>query len=135
MQKSIIREIREACGMTQEEFARVAGRSTPMIRLYEKGAIPPREVIEAIKSLAVERGLVDLAAALDEWQVDRVLYPPGQASVTGKPRPGSKKWHEMLDEVLDSGQPDAIQAVESNLHVFVQTVRLRRPKKIREKSG
>jgi len=125
--ENLVRQIRDFSGMNQEDFARAIKRSTAMLRHYEKGITPPLDVIETLKTLAVKAGHPEIAVALssDEWKVQRV-FQPGETIISAPRRAANSEWHQMLDEVLDSGQRDAIEAVQSNLLVFVDRVRLRK---------
>ena len=118
--------------MNQVDFAREIGKSLSMSRNYEKGQTPPPEVIERLKIMAVEVGLADVAIALgrsDSWEVRRVFHPSetiitqpkSDAAPGGPPRHGDD-WHQMLSAILQSGNEEAIRAVQSNLVVFSKYV-------------
>src|SRR5450755_3155375 len=115
--------------MNQETFAREIGRSTPSLRGYEAGRVPPDDVIEKLKTIATARGRADLAVNLtsDEWKVRRVIWPgetligasgsvPKAPTDSRDPRRGD--WHTIRDQILDSGQADAVNAVQDVLLVI-----------------
>lgn len=117
MLQKIIRQIREAAGLNQVEFARQLGKSLATVRNYEHGHTPPPAVVEKLQALASLYGRSDLADTLNRSSAPHA------------------RWHDLLEDILDSGHSDAIQAVESNLLMFSEMVRLRRaPTKIAEKS-
>jgi len=144
MDNNLIRQIREAAGLNQSNFARAIGRSVQMLQLYERSqAPPPAEVVEKLKSIAVQSGRADLGVALtsDEWRVHGVFHP-GETFISSIPRPAPGpiiapserlQLHAILDEILDSGDEDALAAVVPNLHLFGKWVRERKkPKKARK---
>jgi transcriptional regulator with XRE-family HTH domain len=133
--EKIIREIRAAARMSQVAFARAIGKSLQTVRNYEHGHHPPEEVIEVLKSLAVKCGRADLGMALGEWGVKRVIHPGEtliSSAMPATPLDQNARYRSMLDEVLNSGEEDASQAVKQNLEVFVSTVRMRRKNKERK---
>lgn len=137
--ENIFREIREATGLNQVDFGREIGRTHGSIQGYEAGKTPPREVVEKYKAIADQHGRGDLAALLSsgEWKVPRVAQAggaqPGETSV-GQGREKKRKvsadplrehWHTILDEILDSGQAVAVNAVEYVLVVIEERVHLK----------
>jgi transcriptional regulator with XRE-family HTH domain len=122
---NVVRQIREAAGMSQSDFARAIGRSLQMLRNYEHGAKPPDDVIERIQSIAVQHASAHLAAVLvKEWEVKRVIQPgetligAHRPAAAGPYNPKNKHLHDMLEMVLESGNRKAIDAVVPNLVVF-----------------
>ena len=131
--------------MNQETFAREIGRSTPSLRGYEAGRVPPDDVIAKLKTIATAHGRADLAVNLtsDEWKVRRVIEPgetligaagsgPKAPAAGGDPQ--REYWHTMLDQILDSGQADAVDAIQSVLLVTADRVRLKRARKPEKKA-
>jgi ParB-like chromosome segregation protein Spo0J len=144
--KNPCRELRELLGVSQVEFARLINRSMQSVRSYEKHPEDiPAEVIERIQSLAAETGHADWAVPLlsDEWRVVAVIHP-GETLI-GAPKskktyppgiPGRAELHAILDEILDSENPDAIGAVVPNLVLFRKFVNIKSGnKKIVRKSN
>jgi hypothetical protein len=99
--------------MTQSEFALAIGRSYPTVQHYEAGKKPTPEVVQRMRTLALENNLGSIAEALSRIDDEGAAVPADREG-----------WHAMLDEILDSGDPHAIGAVQSNLHVFTRYVRL-----------
>lgn len=88
-------------------------------------------------------------ATIQNAEADKRISPESQtklndfARANGQPEPyppepepelppDAKRYHAMLDEVLSSGNEEAISAVQHNLIVFSNYVRLRRPRRRRE---
>jgi transcriptional regulator with XRE-family HTH domain len=137
-------KFRKALGLNQVRFADLVGKSYASIRNYEKGIPLPPDVAEKMAALAVQHGLADVAIELrgGAYEVKRVVEPaetliprgrreepaassrtnPGKPSLLGKSE--RDKYHGLLNEVFDSGDPDAIPAVTRNLEVFAKYVRL-----------
>jgi hypothetical protein len=143
VQKNPCRELRKLLGMSQVEFSRLLiDVSYPSVRNYEKHPEDtPAAVINQIISLATERGYADWAVVLksDNWRVVNVLQP-GETLITAPkagaaapvpPAGGADRaaLHGLLDEILNSGDPDAIEAVVPNLSIFAKWVRSR-PKSV-----
>ena len=135
--ENIVRKIRKAAGMTQEELGRFVGKGTARVRQYEDGADPPPDVIERLKSLAVKHDKSDLALALtsDEWKVRHVIEP-GETLISQRPpsyprayNPRNQAWHDMLESILESGDEKAIKAVEPNLVIFYAWITEKSPQK------
>jgi ParB-like chromosome segregation protein Spo0J len=137
--KNPCRELRQLLGVSQVEFSRLIECSYPSLQNYEKHPEDtPAEVIDRIRSLAAETEHADWAVPLlsDEWRVTTVIYPGETLISAPKPKPrtaGSSlpgmpdrdELHAMLDDVLDSGNPEAIQAVVPNLVLFQKFVNLK----------
>lgn len=139
--ENLVRKLREAAGLTQQEFAQATGLSYASIQGWESGKRVGSASLERLKSFATERGFTDIALELSgEWQVRRVLHP--SETLISHPRPGAEQdvryrgrnaeWHRLLDEVLDSGNSDAITAVQNNLTVFARYVRQKKHQRIRK---
>ena len=119
------RELRQLLGVNQVEFSRLIGRSYQSLKVYEKHPEDtPPEVIERIINLATARGHADWALVLksDDWRIVSVIQP-GETLISA-PRPNARsesknaRWHDMLEDILESGNKDACHAVQSNLIVF-----------------
>lgn len=135
-EENFVRKIRKAAGMNQADFARAIGRSLQMLQLYERSqAEPPPDVLAKIEALA--QG-ADIPASRF---VPRPASPPPvrtAATRDGSITPAARqRYHEILDEIFDSGDPDAIRAVVPNIELFGKWVRTRsveNPRKKRETS-
>lgn len=138
--ENLIRQIRYSASMNQADFAREIGKSIQSLQRYESGVVPPYEVIEKLKHIAAFHGRADLANALsrDEWKAEKPTFRPRAAPSKAAPPAQDNQWQQMLQEVLDSGCQDAIEAVQQNLVVFRNHVRIRRksaPAKSTKKTG
>ena len=149
-----VKKLRLALGWSQVQFAQAIGRSYASVQGYEAGKRVPREIVEKMRSIAVQNGLADVALELssDDWQVRRVFHPgevlisraarivqqgkqqnrSASTSPVAKPARHSTDewrgyWHEILDEILDSGVPDVVSALERNLELFAGFARTGKP--------
>lgn len=126
-------KIREAFAMTQAEFAAAVGLSYSTVQGYERGARISDAGREKLVSFLLGRKRPDLVSLLEEEaslatsRVSRDNLPRSTRVDRRGPQFDAKELHSMLDEVLISGDPDAIRAVESNLVLFSKYVRGRRP--------
>ncbi len=143
MDKNPIKRLRELLGWNQATLGQAIGRSWQSVQNYEAGKRVPPEVIDKLKTLAAQRGLADVALELssEEWQVRRVFqpgeklisqaHPRGAASRRSRePAHSSDRFaaHELLDEVYDSGNAEAMAAAHQNLIVLARYVRLNHAK-------
>jgi transcriptional regulator with XRE-family HTH domain len=154
----VIPKIRKALGLNQVKFAELLGKSLGSVRAYEKATSIPLEVSQKLAALAAQQGLADLAMELrGEYEVKRVIEPtetlistghkrgghgdtadasrsegPGRRTPTTLTKSECDRFHSLLDEVFNSGDPDAIPAVTRNIDVFSKYVRLKRPPKARK---
>lgn len=145
--ESPVRRLRLLLGWSQVQFAEAIGRSYASVQGYEAGKRVPPEVIEKLKSIAAANNLADLGLELssDDWQVRRIFHPgevlitqsrqrvrtdlsPSQPASAGNlvkraehPRTDPRdRLHRVLDEILDSGDPELISAAEQALDVFAR---------------
>ena|ERR1017187_598245 len=136
---NLFRQIRDITGLSQAEFGReLLGRVHQSVQGYETGKTPPLDVVEKYEAIATAHGRADLAVNLksDEWRHpviepgERVIGPdrmvPKAPTAGGDPQ--REYWHTMLDQILDSGQADAVDAIQSVLLVTADRVRLKRRK-------
>jgi transcriptional regulator with XRE-family HTH domain len=137
-----IAQIRAVSRMAPAVFAAILGCSESDVLRLERGqAQPSKEVAEQLASIATRAGHPELAVAVGAWAVRHVIAP-GETLITSA-RVDNKKirssdsamWHELLEEILSSGDEDAIIAVQHNLVVFGKTVRLGRKSEPKKKSG
>ena len=121
-----IKTLRTALDLNQEDFAREIGRSHQSVRNYERGIEPPPEVLKRIEDLADKHGLKE-------------LFAPAQPEQSPAPRPGSSSdnqhWRDLLEEILASGDEEAISLVKDGLVVASKFARLSRASRLREKTG
>jgi DNA-binding transcriptional regulator YiaG len=129
----VISEIRKASGMSSALFAAVLGCSETDLHAMERGeAHPDKDLVERLHSVAARIDRADLAVSLSSgsWLPTRVIYPGETLISTGRiaSRKDSKysEWHTLLEEILSSGEEDAIVAVQHNLVVFGNYVRTRK---------
>jgi transcriptional regulator with XRE-family HTH domain len=137
--ENLVKTLRELLGLNQADFGRLFNRAWQSVQQYEGGRRPPAEVIEKLKNIATANGHADVAIALSgsDWTVKRVFHPGETIISAPKPKAGGSSGddrghlHALLDEILDSGDADALQAVIPNLEVFAKYVRVRHtpPKK------
>lgn len=122
---SAIKQLREALGLNQVDFGRAVGRSYASVKGYEAGRPAPPDVLEKMRAMALERGRDDIA---------RELEPPGAGDYAGPgvrvrqstlvpSRANRAHWHQLLDEVLDSENSEAVRAVQSSLTAFSKYLR------------
>ena len=138
MQESPIKKLRDTLGWNQATLAQAIARSWQSVQNYEAGKRVPTEVVEKLKTIAAQHGLADIALELssDEWRVRRVFHP-GETIIsqthkktaaaparTKAPSGNRETAHRMLDEVYDSGSPDALTAIFLNLDVVTKYLRL-----------
>ena len=123
-----VRELRGKLGMSQVEFAHLIGRSMQSVRAYERHPEDiTEEVVERLKTVAVDHGYADLALRLssDDWRVRRV-FEPGEIIFTSPPSTQTgypylienRRYHDLLEKVLNSRKKKAIDAVIPNLELF-----------------
>ena len=129
-----IRKLRESLHWNQARLAQAIGRSWQSVQNYEAGKRVPRDVIEKLKAIAMQHGLADIAMELssDEWQVRRVFHP-GETLISETRRQlesERESCHKTLDEILDSGDSEAITAVRSHIVLLGKYVRLSRPRNL-----
>ena len=111
-----IKTIRQALGITQEEFARRIGRSSARIRQYEEGAKISPPARKAIVELAEQAGLGDL---VDDFLSEREELAPGLA-IVGRPDARIARLHDMLDQILAGGDRAVIRAVRAVIETFAR---------------
>jgi transcriptional regulator with XRE-family HTH domain len=106
--ENLIRTLRVAMGVGQQQFAALVGCSLGSIRNYENGYAPGPQSLERMIALATERNLLTLAADLkQQYGWPSAPSPPAEIN--------PRKWHTMLDYILQHGNAAAIAAVQSVL--------------------
>lgn len=125
--ETAVKRLRTALGMNQTDFARAIGRSHQSVRNYEAGVTPPPEVVAKMEQLAKDSGVEDpfvVEPRGQELVAPRRTQRAHQAGTTSAiDTSDDSRWHGMLDEVLTSGNVEAIAAVQHNLIVFSKFVR------------
>lgn len=127
--ESPVKRLREALGWNQVQLAAAIGRSHQSVQAYERGVRPPPDVIEKLKTLAVEHGLageIPISVLRGETQGSGkkdLDFPPYEAE--NSPHSDAREaYHRTLDLILDSGHQVAISAVIRNLYAFERLVRV-----------
>ena len=112
--ENLVRTLRIALGVSQPKLADLLGCSNGSIQRYEQtGASVGPETLERMVSLATERNLPDLATDLKK-QYGWPSAPSPPAEII------PRKWHAMLDYILQHGNAAAIAAVQSVLVVCLE---------------
>ncbi len=123
---NLVKKLRTTLGWNQVDFARAIGRSYQSIKNYEGGMQPPTKVLKRMKDLADKHGLKE-------------LFAPAQPEQNPAPRPSrasdNQHWHDVLEEILASGDQKTIALAQQSLRVNSQFVRLHRARGVREKTG
>ena len=151
-----VRRIRERLGKTQVEFAALLGCQEITVLRWEKDAFKPRgialmQLIDLAEEEEKEPLALQLALDIGPRRVDLTDSTwreiPGSA---GGPLVGSfagqklaaflrdragalgpvdrSDWHAVLDQILDSGQRDAVNMIQSALLLAEDRVRLKADK-------
>jgi transcriptional regulator with XRE-family HTH domain len=110
--------LRTALGLSQQQLAAQNDWSASIVQKWERGEkFPSPANIQKLKEIARKNHLTELAATPSPSRRARKKSPaeqPASASKGGN----QQQWHDLLDHILNSGAPDEIQAVQSNLRVF-----------------
>lgn len=118
-----VRRLRDALGLNQADFGRRIGRSIQSVQNYERGTPVPGEVLQRMAALAQQEGMAETG------QLPRQAAPsaPGvkvKRRVVIPPAAGSSDWHQLLDEILESGNEQVIAALQADLRIFSHYLRL-----------
>jgi transcriptional regulator with XRE-family HTH domain len=121
------KRLREALKMSQQQFATELGISVGSVRAYERGVNVSDASLEAMKSLAVQHGVADLAIEMGRgrFTVGKVIAPhdAGKSIRLRKASHGrdmSDDLHAAVDIILETGSPEAIGAMEYLLRTLRQ---------------
>jgi len=106
--------LRNALGFTQHQMADALGCGYSTLQGYEAGRKIPADVIERAARLAQEHSLdfSNMAAG-----------PSEVPSKAGRYNPENRRWHDMLETILESKDPRALEAVKPNLVLFYAWVK------------
>ena len=96
-----LRLIRERTGLNRSEFALKVGKSLESLRNYERGHIPPREVMERVQQLWPE-----------------IFTAVASIRSEDPPTPEEAEWIAILLDILRSGSEEIIVALQHNMKVF-----------------
>jgi len=118
-----IRVLRKALGMTQHRFATELKCSYSSVQGYEGGRNVPAAMLKKMAAIARNGRLPDLADELSTWQSQTEDADPATAGYNRK----NKRWHTMLEAILESGDPRMKAAVQSNLSIFYAFVMEKSP--------
>jgi len=119
-----VRRLRDFLKLNQIDFGRLIGKSSATIRSYEGGHTIPTEVRGRLRTLAAEKGLVDIAMELsgdDDWQVRTVIYPfkPGAPEASSPASPDRDRLQLLFDATL--ADPSFGPALMALLYAFEQS--------------
>jgi DNA-binding XRE family transcriptional regulator len=118
---SSLKEIRERLGLNQAQLGDRIGRSWQSVQAYERGTRISPPARKAIIELAEQAGLGDL---VDDFLAECEERTPAVQST--RPSCANQRWHELLEQILTSGKPEAIRAVQANLDALSRLARPRR---------
>jgi len=90
--------------------------------------VPP-PVIDRLRAMAEANGHTDLVGALGSEAGQAPDTVPPLPPPAKSPRAERKRLHALLDEVLNSGDRDALEAVIPNLELSAKWVRQRTQKR------
>jgi hypothetical protein len=100
--------------MTQHRFADELVCSYSSVQGYEGGRNVPKVMLDKMIAIARTRRLAGLADELAKWNGEPAndsASPWGYAAI-------NKRLHDMLEAILESGDPSVVQAISSNLPIF-----------------
>jgi transcriptional regulator with XRE-family HTH domain len=152
-----VKGIRERLGKTQREFAVMLGCRANTISRWERGSMKPAglaliELIDLAEGQEKERLARDLAGEmsrdpefsrsteqflieaarsgqkLSAYLNDRLAEAAAESALRQEPH-----WHAMLDQILNSGQPDAVNMIQYALLIAEDRVRLKAEKERKRK--
>lgn len=133
------RELRESLGWSQERFAQEIGWSYGSIQKWESGVAPPPEALDSMRDLALKYNRTALAHELEQGTGPWAVYSGEEVRAVKKPAGSAAELHAAVDEVIQSGNPDALAAVQMTLAVsvkyaraFPQRVARPAPKKVKD---
>jgi hypothetical protein len=109
--------------MTQHRFADELACSYSSVQGYEGGRNVPKPMLNKMVAIARSRRLADLAEELENWNVDAPVNDASSSGYAAK----NKRFHDMLEAILESGDRRATDAIASNLPIFYAWVTERPP--------
>jgi transcriptional regulator with XRE-family HTH domain len=119
--ESPVKRIRTFLGINQADFGRLIGRSHQSVRNYENGIGEiPVEVIKKLTAIAAEKGLADVALALnreEDWhggeeQSAGLSFAKEKSGIAGTP----DELHDALARLMDKLDKRAIVALATFFH-------------------
>lgn len=113
--------LRKALGLTQQQMAERLECGYSTLQQYERGAKLGAETRAKAIDLAHANHLENLAQLLSEQETE------GSQKRT-RYNPENRRWHDMLETILESGDARANEAVKPNLVLFFEWVQKMRPK-------
>ena len=123
---TLIKQLRERLGWSQEKFAKRIGKSFSSLRGYESGRRPPLSVLAIMLSLTSQNGFSDIADQI-EIQAEEILKPlRRQEMVASGQVIDVELYHSLLDEILGSPDESAVLAVRHILVVYADMLRPRK---------
>jgi transcriptional regulator with XRE-family HTH domain len=121
-----IKKLRAALEVTQQQLAAMTELSLSSISSYERGTKPEARSLQILVDLALKNSLGGLAAELRNWRGSEesppTIAPLNTPGLKPLPAPHYRRWHAMLESVLESRNPKAIAAVTSNLEFLYDHV-------------
>ena len=112
--ESAILILRKALGFTQHEMADALDCGYSTLQGYEAGRKIPADVQERANRLARQHSL-DFP--------NMVEGPADSSAKAGRYNPEHRRWHDMLETILESKDPRALEAVKPNLVLFYAWVK------------
>ena len=116
MAKTLLRELRERLGWSQEQLAKRIGKSFSSVRGYESGRDLPPEVLRQCESLAKDNGFEDLFKQFDS-KLLAIFGARGVPLFKSSRMIDAPTYHALLDEILASGDEVALMAIQAVLQV------------------
>jgi transcriptional regulator with XRE-family HTH domain len=107
--------LRKALGLTQQQMAEKLGCGYSTLQTFEAGKRLSEEIRAAAVNLAVDADLGHLAHLLS---ADEPSGPVGPNDYN----PANRRWHDMLETILESKDATAISAVQPNIILFYRWV-------------
>lgn len=108
--------LRKALGLTQHQMAEQLECGYSTLQGYEGGRRIPADVQERAIALAHKNHLENVAQLLATSPAD------GEQKAT-RYKPENRRWHDMLETILESGDARANEAVKPNLVLFYAWVK------------
>jgi transcriptional regulator with XRE-family HTH domain len=108
--------LRKALGLTQQQMAERLDCGFSTLQGYEAGRKLSPDIRERAVRIAHEHSLESLAHLLATASAEGELK-------TGRYNPENRRWHDMLEAILESKDPQALAAVKPNITLFYAWVK------------